>query len=938
MTDPVQPTLAELNGLRQWTAWQTEAIAGRAKPTKIPYQSGGAQSRSNDPRTWLTLAEASAVAATLPKPYGTGGVGLWLGVVADRPEWSIGGFDCDSCIGADGLADWAAAALAATETYAETSPSGGGVKLFFAYRTDEAAALRGALGIAIGKTGRKWARKGGGSGSGSGVGGDKKDHPEAIEAYLERRYFAVTGDAIGIGGLRTLDADGARTLLAAALPSLTGRPADATPAGNGGGAAQGTPAGNGGATGEGDVLDADAARRLRLALDGSPALARLWGGDVSDLTGDSSRSGVAFRLAALLRPYGFTKDETHAIVATHAIGGEWLAEKGDARGGYEWDNAWRGAGGAGGSGWIGPIGEAPAGLGSDHANPFAVAAVAPKGTGLPRSVGAAATGDGSGAKARPVIQVKAGHLAETTDAAEAALLAGGFAVYTRDKWLVTPSTKRVRVRGGAKATVAGLHRVTPAALRDMLSRAATWCKWDGRGQKLVPCDPPPDVAAALLERPGPRPFVEVAGLTTTPGLREDGSIGDAIGLDQEMGIHRVEDASLRMPAGWNDRPPVRSDAEAALALLRGLLGGYPFCGPADESVAVAMILTCMCRGAVPTAPIFALSATAAGTGKTHLVDLGSVIATGMRCPAAAAGEKEDETEKRLGGLIYAGYPIVSLDNVNGVLRSTTLNQASTSERLRIRLLGSSDMPEVECRAVLTANGNGLQLSGDLLRRTLPCRLDAQMEQPETRSFAFDPVARVEADRGPYVAAALTALRAHAEAGFPGVVGLPTLGSYEAWSRHVRGTLVWLGMVDPASAMDKARDEDPDVRLFRDVLSGWFRRFGDGAAYSVKEASDLSMQGGGALSPIDGQEHPARDLFDAFLRISGERGVVNTRKLGIWFGKHDRRINGTLRLERAAATNVERWKVTDLSAKTEGEPKTEDKAGPVLRLVRPAVGD
>ena len=47
--------------------------------------------------------------------------------------------------------------------------------------------------------------------------------------------------------------------------------------------------------------------------DGSPALARLWGGDVSDLTGDSSRSGVAFRLAALLRPYGFTKDETHAM-------------------------------------------------------------------------------------------------------------------------------------------------------------------------------------------------------------------------------------------------------------------------------------------------------------------------------------------------------------------------------------------------------------------------------------------------------------------------------------------------------------------------------------------------------------------------------------------------------------------------------------------------
>ena len=65
-----------------------------------------------------------------------------------------------------------------------------------------------------------------------------------------------------------------------------------------------------------------------------------------------------------------------------------------------------------------------------------------------------------------------------------------------------------------------------------------------------------------------------------------------------------------------------------------------------------------------------------------------------------------------------------------------------------------------------ANGNNVTIGADTVRRTLQIRLDANAENPETRTFARDPVAEVLADRGPAVAAVLTVARAYRD-GRPG---------------------------------------------------------------------------------------------------------------------------------------------------------------------------
>jgi hypothetical protein len=899
--DPILPPLSALHGLRRWTAWQTEQPSDRKRPTKIPYRAPGIKSQADNPNSWLTFAEATAAAGSLERPLGTGGVGIYLGDLGNG--WSLAGIDYDSCIGAGGIEAWALAGMSLCPGFTEMSPSGTGIKQFACYPTADLGAIRTALGMQASGTGRQWKRRN--------ADGSTVRHAPGMEIYVERRFFAVTGEALypermtlgfmnaGRFAAMAREVPPMLTGIEAAAPAIAGE--TTTDAAAGAGAfSESRPAISNGNTGTSSASITDALSR-------DPALAQLWSGDTSGLGVDRSRSAVAFRLAMLLKRSGVDEDEARSALSTHPMTAEWMSENLGASGGRQWQRAWE---------------RAP--TGPEEVTMDALPTVAGLSSIDPRPIGAsdgfmrADCGRRSNPDGRPVIQVKAGHLAETADMAEQALLAAGVPVYVRGGSLVTPTAHTVRTRGGANAIAVGLQTLGPAALRDLLSRCADWCRWDARAKRLVACDPPTEVVAVLLERPAPRAFPSVVGVVSTPVMREDGSIASGAGFDRGTWLHRIADDGLRMPDGWNERPAVRSDAVLGAALLDGLLAGFPFVAQEDRSVGLALLLTAVCRGSVPLAPIFAVSATDAGSGKSHLIDLASAIATGRRAPAASVGDSPEEFDKRLVGLIAAGYPIVSIDNVNGTIRSDVLNQAVERDTIRLRLLGSSAIIEIESRALFAANGNGLRLSGDLVRRTLPCRLDAAVERPETRTFTFDPVRTVEADRGPYVAAALTVLAAHAAAGFPGARGLPPIGSYEEWSRHVRGAMVWLGYDDPGEAMERARRDDPDLRLLRDMLSGWVSRFGTDKTCTVKEAVDVTLSGAagmGALAAVaDGAAEEAvnrSSFMDAMLRAGGVRGAVDSAKLGRWLTANAGRVVGGMRFVNGGAdrTKTMLWQVT-----------------------------
>ena len=62
-------------------------------------------------------------------------------------------------------------------------------------------------------------------------------------------------------------------------------------------------------------------------------------------------------------------------------------------------------------------------------------------------------------------------------------------------------------------------------------------------------------------------------------------------------------------------------------------------------------------------------------------------------PVIAAGN-EEETAKRLTGVMLTGQPLISIDNVNGELKGDFLCQAIEQHFLDIRPLGRSDIVRI----------------------------------------------------------------------------------------------------------------------------------------------------------------------------------------------------------------------------------------------------
>ncbi len=508
-----------------------------------------------------------------------------------------------------------------------------------------------------------------------------------------------------------------------------------------------------------------------------------------------------------------------------------------------------------------------------------------------------------------VIRVIAGELHKTATEGEAALIAAGLPVYQRGHHLVRPVMQEVPAAKGRMTIAASLVEVTLPNMVDLLCGAATWEKFDARTDDWVRTNPPKQVAETILSRIGVWSFCKVIGVVTTPTIRPDGSILSAPGYDAITRLYHAADPTLRL----NDmaHKPTRTAAERGLGLLRGLLAEFPFVGgqgSVSEAVALSALISPVVRGALPVVPMHVFRASTAGTGKSYLADTSSAISSGRPCPVAAAGPDEAETEKRLAGLLLAGFPLISLDNINGEMGGDLLCQAIERPLVRLRPLGRSEIVEVESRASVFGTGNGLRVRGDMTRRTLISDLDAERERPELREFKSDPVATVLEDRGLYVSACLAIVRAYIDAGKPG--RLAPIASFADWSDMVRSALVWLGCADPADSMEQAREDDPELAELREIVEVWKASMPVNTPMSCKQMAEWSD-----ARPQDDYGHPTGDyswpdLRELLSRLAGERGgTINTNRLGARIRKHEGRIVQGCRIIRDTATTaVVHWRL------------------------------
>lgn len=497
-----------------------------------------------------------------------------------------------------------------------------------------------------------------------------------------------------------------------------------------------------------------------------------------------------------------------------------------------------------------------------------------------------------------VITIEAGRLHVNASDAERALMAAGAPLYVRAEKLMRPVVDDLPAAHGRRAKAARLTQVTEAAMIDYLSRASRFQKWDGRAKRFVAVNPPAQLAQIILSRDGEWPFRRLSGVITTPTIRPDGSILREPGYDEATQLLLLDPPAMpKLPA-----KPSKLVAERALKRLDSLLDEFPFVDDASRSVALSALITPVVRGALAVSPMHVTKAPVAGSGKSYIIDLASALNSGERAPVVTAGRTEEETEKRLVAALLTGQTIISIDNVNGELGGDALCQIIERPVVSVRPLGQSAFIKIESRATCFATGNNIRLVGDMTRRVIMCSLDPDMERPELREFKRDPFDDVLANRGLYVAAALTIVSAYIQAGCPEQAR--PLASFEDWSRIVRSALIWLGRPDPVDTMNAAREDDPVKLTLLGLLSAWH----DAVGSEPKTATEIVSAS--QMLSYDNVYMNA-DLRESLAEVASDRkGGVDNSRFGNFIRRYEGRVVGGFKLlsHGKTRTNKAIWKV------------------------------
>jgi hypothetical protein len=505
------------------------------------------------------------------------------------------------------------------------------------------------------------------------------------------------------------------------------------------------------------------------------------------------------------------------------------------------------------------------------------------------------------------IKIKGGNRHEAVEATEKALLRAGCPIFFRGDALVQPLWRWERTAQQNRDTlVTKFVRFNVPRLAQLTAKQAVgYLKYSDRKKLWVPIDPPNNVIETLLEL-GYWDFPTVVGIVNSPTMRSDGSLITKSGYDLQTQL-------WYQPAGDIELPPIaeqptKADAEASLQLLNDLLSGFPFVNEVDRSVALAAILTTTLRGAFAVAPMFLFLAPESGTGKTYLVSVISTIATGRAAPALAGCSDPNEMEKRLSAAAFEAMPILSLNNLSFDLESDLLCQMTSDREVKIRRFGVLELIRCDCSGTTAfANGNNIRVVGDLVRRTLTCHLDAKMETPESRSFEFDPVVRVKADRGRYLAAVFTIARAYMAAGCPDMKAT-NLAGFDDWSKMVRSPLLWLGISDPVASMAEARALDPKREAFRNLIDAVLQYLGPDNMFTAARLAALAVE-------TDNERRVYPELFE----LLNHDGRVTSKSVGKLLSREVGRIRNGYRIECHIGHNGNQYMLKKVGADEDKSP-------------------
>jgi hypothetical protein len=401
-----------------------------------------------------------------------------------------------------------------------------------------------------------------------------------------------------------------------------------------------------------------------------------------------------------------------------------------------------------------------------------------------------------------------------------------------------------------------LSPASKLSLERALNDAGVAYKFNKQGTKRLAANAPTRWCEQMLDRARGAyglPWKRLDALRTVPFLLEDGTLVSQPGYHAATGIW-LDLRDVTFPEIPTE--PTKEQARSALEKFEQVFCEYKFVPVNGEAwnrtpsyaVVLSTILSILGRNLLPTVPGQGTTAPKPGSGKTDLNKAQAILATGSE-PMMMGFVNMKEFDKHVPVPLIEGDRVILIDNVDQMLRSETLTAMLTNPSgtpFQVRLLGQTEKVNVENHAVVMANGNYLQIFGDMERRWFLVDLDPQCESPEEREFEFDPV-KLAREKFPELAmAGLTALRYYLHAGCPRPdygSAARDMGSYSAWNRIVRGLLLDLSFGDPMATRERVKESNPQRQDESALMEGFFRISPRGESFTLYDIPSMAKEPG-----------------------------------------------------------------------------------------------
>jgi putative DNA primase/helicase len=344
--------------------------------------------------------------------------------------------------------------------------------------------------------------------------------------------------------------------------------------------------------------------------------------------------------------------------------------------------------------------------------------------------------------------------------------------------------------------------------------------------------------------------------------------------------------------------------DEALEFLKLLVCDFPFKKETHRSSFFAALFTPFFRHAFDgPSPMFLVEGNDSGAGKTLLCEVISLVLEGQNVTPTTSGKNDEEIRKNITRFMLEKKDLVWYENVenNGFFGGPVLDALITSTRWDDRKLGGNEGISCAHKTTFYANGNNINLRGDIGRRIVHVYLDYQGENPHEREdYVIKKLKKYTLEnRKKIISSILTLINGWIKSKTKGNYK-KAWGSFEEWSDHVRSLLYYYGFEDPYDAVVDMREASDVTRQTVIRMHDLFELFGE------KYEQGITCQE--IISEVTKSPHVFGDGESLLREVAWENGQISSIRLGYFLRGAGKTING-MRIEgRVGHKKTKRWKL------------------------------